>query len=321
LYGLKSAGAAFRSSLAQILQNIGYESSKADPDVWLRKAVKDDGHKYYEMLFVYVDDILALSHKAEDAIKEITTFYKAKDGSIKPPEIYLGANVSKMQLPDGREVWTTSPKAYVKNALAVVERLLQEDREGYVLKSNVCNPFPTGYKPEVDVTDELSQSLASRYMQLIGILRWAVEIGRIDIFLEVSLLSQYQANPRFGHLEAIYHIFAYLKKHPDMGCIAYDSKRPDIDERIFHHNADWNDFYGDVEEELPPNMPEPRGHSVTTSAFVDANHAGNVVTRRSHTGIFLFVQNAPIIWFSKRQNTVEAATFGSEFVALRIVTS
>jgi hypothetical protein len=57
---------------------------------------------------------------------------------------------------------------------------------------------------------------------------------------------------------------------------------------------------------------------VTISSFVDANHAGNVITRRSHTGIFLFVQNAPIIWFSKRQNTVEAATFGSKFVALRI---
>jgi hypothetical protein len=65
-------------------------------------------------------------------------------------------------------------------------------------------------------------------------------------------------------------------------------------------------------------MPKPRGHSVNISAFVDANHAGNVVTRRSHTGIFIFIQNAPIIWFSKKQNTVEAATFGSEFVALRI---
>jgi hypothetical protein len=147
------------------------------------------------MLFIYVDDILALSHKAKDAIKEITAFYKAKDGSIKPPEIYLGANVSKMQLPDGQEVWTTSPKAYVKNALTVVEWLLQEDGDGYVLKSNVRNPFPTGYKPEIDITDKLSPSLASRYMQLIGILRWAVEIGCIDIFLEVSLLSQYQANP------------------------------------------------------------------------------------------------------------------------------
>jgi hypothetical protein len=47
--------------------------------------VRDDGHQYYEMLFVYVDDILALSHQAKDAIEEITAFYKAKDGSIKHP--------------------------------------------------------------------------------------------------------------------------------------------------------------------------------------------------------------------------------------------
>jgi hypothetical protein len=99
----------------------------------------------------------------------------------------------------------------VKNSLLVVERLLSEDGDGYILKSKVKNLFPTGYKPEIDVTDELAPDLASRYMQLIGILRWAVEIGRIDIYLEVSLLSQYQANPRLGHLEAIYHIFAYLK--------------------------------------------------------------------------------------------------------------
>jgi hypothetical protein len=170
LYGLKSAGAAFRSSLAQILRDLGYESSRADPDVWMRKAVRDDGHQYYEMLFVYVDDILALSHRAKDAIEEITAFYKAKDGSIKPPEIYLGANVSKMQLPDGREVWSTSPRTYVKNSILVVERLLEEDGEGYVLKSNAKNPFPTGYKPEIDVTEELDHTLASRYMQLIGIL-------------------------------------------------------------------------------------------------------------------------------------------------------
>jgi hypothetical protein len=44
---------------------------------------------------------------------------------------------------------------------------------------------------------------------------------------------------------------------------------------------------------------------IVFSCFVDANHAGNVITRRSHTGILLFVQNAPILWFSKKQNTVE----------------
>ena len=103
-----------------------------------------------------------------------------------------------------------------------------------------------------------------------------------------------------------------------MGRIAYDPLTPNIDESAFVQNPDWTDFYGNVVEELPANMPQPLGNSVTISAFVDANHAGNVVTRRSHTGIVIFVQNAPIIVYSKRQNTVEAATFGSEFVALRI---
>ena len=161
LYGLKSAGAASQSALAQLLQDFGYESTKANPDVWIQKAVKEDGHQYYEMLFIYVDDILALSHKAEDAIKEITAFYKAKNGSIKPLEIYLGADVSMMQLPTGHEVWTMSPRTYVKNSILMVERLLKEDGEGYVLKSNVHNPFPTGYKPEVNVTEELDNTLAS----------------------------------------------------------------------------------------------------------------------------------------------------------------
>jgi hypothetical protein len=65
-------------------------------------------------------------------------------------------------------------------------------------------------------------------------------------------------------------------------------------------------------------MPEPRGNAVTITMFVDANHAGNAVTRRSHGGILIFVQNAPILFYSRRQNSVETSTFGSDFLALRI---
>jgi hypothetical protein len=64
-------------------------------------------------------------------------------------------------------------------------------------------------------------------------------------------------------------------------------------------------------------MPKPRGNSVTTHCFVDANHASDKETRRSQTGILLFVNTAPIIWYSKRQNSVEASTFGSEFTAMK----
>jgi hypothetical protein len=130
-------------------------------------------------------------------------------------------------------------------------------------------------------------------------------------------LSQHQALPRRGHLEALYHIFAYLKKHENGARIVFDPKTPNIDERVFNVNAHWQDFYGDVGEGLPPNTPEPKGKCVSISCFVDANHAGNVITRRSHTGILIYVQNAPIIWFSKRQNTVESSSFGRESVALR----
>ena len=84
--------------------------------------------------------------------------------------------------------------------------------------------------------------------------------------------------------------------------------------------VDWSDIYDveDVKKELPPRMPKPRGRSVKMSVFVDADHAGNKVTRRSHTGDLIFLQNALTVWYSKRQNTVESSTFGSEFVAMRI---
>jgi hypothetical protein len=84
--------------------------------------------------------------------------------------------------------------------------------------------------------------------------------------------------------------------------------------------TDWTDFYGDLLEEIPPKMPKPRGNPVNTTCFVDANHASNLVTCRSQTGILIFVMKSSIIWHSKRQNTVETSTFGSEFVAMRQAT-
>ena len=65
LYGLRSAGASFRSFLAEHLDNIGFRSSVADPDVWLRPAVKPDGEEYYEYVVCHVDDILAISMEAK----------------------------------------------------------------------------------------------------------------------------------------------------------------------------------------------------------------------------------------------------------------
>ncbi len=84
---------------------------------------------------------------------------------------------------------------------------------------------------------------------------------------------------------------------------------------------EWLDFYPDAEELRPRNAPEPLGNDIVIRVlYVDANHAVNLKNRRSHTGLIIYVNNSPIMWFSKRQKTVESSSFGSEFVALRIAT-
>ena len=172
LYGLKLAGNSWRNTLAAVIKDLGFTSTRADADVWIQPAVKENGHEYYEMLLVYMDDILCISHQAEAVLKELGMFCKIKDGSLKKLDIYLGMNIKEEQMKDGMTAWSTSPRDYVNNAVKTVESLLVEDGEGYTLKNNAKNPFPNEYKPELDVTDELPSHLVSHYLQLIGIARW-----------------------------------------------------------------------------------------------------------------------------------------------------
>ena len=97
LYGLKSSGAAFGAHLAETLYDIGFVTTQANPDVWRRPAVKEDGFEYYEYVLCYVDDIVAISHKAKDALKAVQAIFKLKDDKIEPPDMYLGAALSVME--------------------------------------------------------------------------------------------------------------------------------------------------------------------------------------------------------------------------------
>ena len=90
----------------------------------------------------------------------------------------------------------------------------------------------------------------------------------------------------------------------NMGRIIYDTISTHFYLSVFSDNVDWTEFYGDVEEELPPKKPEPRGRDVSIYSFVDANHAGNILMRRSYTDIIVFIQKTPIICFSKKHKQV-----------------
>ena len=144
-----------------------------------------------------------------------------------------------------------------------------------------------------------------------------VEIGRVNILLEVSLLLSHLALPRIGHLQAVNHIFGYLKQAPKRE-LYFDPVSPLIIEDRFQ-KYDWEELYRNSNEAIPDDMPNPRGKIITMHFFVDANHPADKVARRSQTGILIFCNRSPILWFSKRHKSVEASTFGSEFTALKNV--
>ena len=312
LYGLKSSGAAFRAKLAGLLNDIGYTPSKADPDVWMRAAIKPDGTEYYEYVLCYVDDVLAISQDPMRTIEGIQSMFKLKDDKAEPPDIYLGATLEQVETQGGTKCWSMSSEQYVKAAVTNLEATLS--KQDMRLPTSLV-PMSVSYHPSEDVSPELNVQGVQTYQELIGILRWAVEIGRVDILLEVSLLSSHLALPRSGHLQAVYQIFGYLKHVPKRK-LYFDPVSPSISEDRFH-KFEWEDFYRDAKEAIPLDGPKPRGKFMTTHCFVDANHASDKVTRQSQSGILIFCNRAPIMWFSKRQNSVETSTFGSEFTALK----
>ena len=218
-----------------------------------------------------------------------------------------------METADGVTCWTQSSDKHVEASIKNVEAKLKE--KGNKLPTKCITPFTSTHKPDRDVSPELGAEGLRCFQELIGVLRWACELGRCDILLEASLLSSHLAMPREGHLEQAIHIFGCLKCNPKRR-IAFDPDHPTVNESRFKR-FDWHEFCGDAKESIPENRPPERGNGVTTHCFVDANLAGDTLTRRSQTGILIFVNRAPIIWYSKRQNQVEASTCGSETMAMK----
>ena len=191
LHGLRSSGRSFRDFLALNMREMGFVSSKADPDLWMRGAMKPNGDAVYEYVISYVDDLVFQGVNPKAFMDSLGQRFTLKPGSIKEPDTYLGVDVKRFRIPNSDEPekvrWAFESTSYVKKAIADLEKEL-EDADLRLLP-NAKTSLASGYCSELDLSPELGSKQLSYYQGLIGILRWTCEIGRIDILMPVSLMS------------------------------------------------------------------------------------------------------------------------------------
>lgn len=309
LYGLRSSSRAFRSFFAESLRSMGFVACRYDRDVWMRMRETDDGYDY---ICTHVDDFKIVARDAKRWSTRISDQFLLK--SLEAPKYYLGNDYN---FSEDENAWVVGCQTYIKECIRRIEDGDTFDGTLYPHRT----PLPPECHPELDDSELLDDRGTKAYQMLIGMAQWAVTIGRLDIAFSTSSLSRFSTAPRLGHLELALYMFGYLKKFPNRR-IVMDSRPLQIDSELlkdsFHPDflEDYPEAAADGEE-IPQDIPAPRGSEMDTAIFHDTDHAHDQVTRRSITGIIVFVGSTPVLWPSKRQGCIATSTYCAEFVGMR----
>jgi hypothetical protein len=216
------------------------------------------GHTlWFTYILIYVNDILCVHHEPGTSLTQIHKYVKMKPGSIMEPTFYLGAklkNNAKWCCGLGHDHYQVRPSSGSECAGVHEEEWGKEVEE---------------------------EGIWSLWGDVQGWNLWdpgvgCVELGRIDIITEVSTLSTFVCVPREGHLDDVYHLFAYLSLHHNAR-VVFDPTYPDIYMCAFI-KTDWKPMYGDVKEAIPPNAHVTRWKAIDLRLFVDSDHAGEHFT-------------------------------------------
>ena len=302
LYGLRTSGLRWHERLADCLTTMKFFPCKMEPDIWMR-----DMDTYYEYIAVYVDDLLIVSKDPKLITDILVNKYNFKLKGTGPIKYHLGCDFTR----DKEGVLCFAPKKYIEKMIDSYQNTF-----GVKPKLNISSPLEKGDHPELDTSELLDQDGIQKYQSLIGALQWTVSLGRMDINTAVMTLSSFRVEPRKGHMERIKRLYSYLAKMKH-ATIRIRTEQPDLSglpDQLF----EWEkSVYGEVKELLPEDAPRSLGKEVVTVSYHDANLYHNVITGRSVTGIIHFVNKTPIDWYSKKQSTVETATYGSEYVSAK----
>ena len=303
LHGTRSGGARWHDRLFDILLELKFKPSKADPDVWMRP---EPGGTCYEYIAVYVHDLAIATKDPQAFCNELKKKYNLKLKGVGPLEYHLGCTYKKD--PDG--TLAADPRRYVNKIHESYERMFKEKPRKY------RPPLEGGDHPELHTPELCDEHQTNQFQTLVGQLQWLISPGHFDIAVHVMSLSRFRAQPRKGHLDRAKRIVGYLLFLPD-GAIRFRTGEPDFSS-LNDQEYDWTrSVYSGACEQIPHDIPKPLGKHGQTTHYVDPNLHHDLATGKAVTAVLHFLKQTPIDAYTKRQSTVETATYGSEFVAAR----
>ena len=179
------------------------------------------------------------------------------------------------------------------------------------------SPLQKGDHPELDASPFLDEEGKMIYQSLTGCGQWNISIGRFDTHTVFMTMSRYRTAPREGHLERVKRIYGYLRRFRHFK-IRFRVDEPDYSNVPPIQDHDWeHSVYGQHEEDIAENLPEPLGKRIVLTHYFDASLMHDVLSGKAVTGICTFYNKTPVDWYCKQQATSETATYGAEFLSAR----
>ena len=321
LYGLKSGASSWWIHFASTLRDMGFSSSTADDNVWIKPRYKDQGKLCgYDYIIVHVDDFMILAKDAESYMAKLQKLYNIRHVTpiTESSTAYLGMDIRRM--PHGKRGFLISAHTYLTQALSMARTLFDYDIQDDLKGRNTVLDDHKHY--DDDSSDPLNEQFHKKYLQLVGMLNWISALGRVDITYATRKLARYNAAPRVAHWEAAKHVFGYLKKHPKLALPVDPTplkSEPGVPIEVKNYDAEltlFKSLYPNSTEDHDPNAIPSLNTGMVLTLYVDATWASDS-NRHSITGYIIYFGSTPIAWYSGKQSQVEGSTYASEFCALR----
>ena len=259
LHGLKSSGKEFRESLADCLKELGFNPSKAEPEIFMRK-----NGDAWECVATWVDDLCLVMKEPKQFLEVLTAApcnFKLKGSG--PLESHLGCRFRR-----------DADDHLVMDPIKCIEKMMDGHEQSFnkmPSKSKCMSPVENNHHPELDTSEFLDNEGVQQCQSMVGSLQWLITTGGWDIVTSVMSSSSCRAQPRKGHLEAVKRMCAHVNrtKHHTL---EFRVNPPDVSKFDQVGTVTWDESAcGETEEDVPDDAPKPLGKEVILMHHFDAN--------------------------------------------------